>query len=288
MKINMNLNRNRTKRLANSNTILIRPLRGWVPINLSELWAYRELLYFLVWRDIKVRYKQTILGATWAVIQPFFMMVVFTLFFGKFIKVPHEGIPYPLFSYAALLPWMLFSESIGRSVNSLIQDANLIKKVYFPRLIMPLSSIISPLVDFAFAFLVFAGLLFYFGFNLTMRILWLPVFLILALITSLAVGLWLSAMNVQYRDVRYVIPFLIQFWFFASPVVYSSASLPKSWYFIYGLNPMVGVIEGFRWALLGTEPPGWLMAVSIMIILTLLVSGAFYFRRMEKTFADVV
>lgn len=235
-----------------------------------------------------MRYKQTVLGATWAIIQPFMMMVVFSLFFGKFIKVPRENIPYPLFSYAALLPWMLFVEGISRSANSLIQDANLIKKVYFPRLIMPLSGIISPLVDFAFAFLIFIGMMFYFGFAPTIKILWLPVFLILALMTSLAVGLWLSAINVQYRDVRYTIPFLIQFWFFASPVVYSSSSLPKSWKFIYGLNPMVGVIEGFRWALLGAEPPRWLMVVSMTFVLVILISGAFYFRRMEKTFADVV
>jgi lipopolysaccharide transport system permease protein len=284
----MTLNISKTKGLANPNTILIKPLHGWIPVNLSELWAYRELLYFLVWREIKVRYKQTVLGIVWAIIQPFFMMVVFSLFFGKFVKVPHEDIPYPLFSYAALLPWMLFAESISRSVNSLIQDANLIRKVYFPRLLIPLSSTISPLVDFTFAFLVFLGLLFYFGFVPTMRILWLPVFLGLTLVTALAMGLWLSAINVQYRDIRYTIPFLIQFWFFASPVVYSSASLPKSWQFIYGLNPMVGVIEGFRWALLGAEPPGSLIFVSITIVLAILISGAFYFRRMEKTFADVV
>lgn len=280
------------KRLFNSDVIsdmvVIQPLRGWLPINLRELWAYRELLFFLVWREIKVRYKQTALGAFWAVLQPFFMMVVFTLFFGKFIKVPREGISYPLFSYAALLPWMLFSESISRSTNSMTQDANLIQKVYFPRLIMPISGILSPLVDFAFSFLVFIGLMFFFGFTPTLRILWLPVFLFLTLITSLAVGLWLSAINVQYRDVRYTIPFLIQLWFFASPVVYSSTSLPKSWQWIYALNPMVGVIEGFRWALLGTEPPRYLMLVSIIIILVILVTGAFYFRRMEKFFADVV
>lgn len=280
---------NKTKHLTDANNgILIKPLRGWIPINLYELWAYRELLYFLVWRELKVRYKQTVLGATWAIIQPFFMMVVFTLFFGKFVDVPSEGLPYPLFSYAALLPWLLFSEGVNRSVDSLIQDANLIKKVYFPRLLMPFAGIISPLVDFAFAFLVFIGLMFYFGFSPTIRILLLPVFLLLALITALAVGLWLSAINVQYRDVRYTIPFLIQFWFFASPVVYSSVSLPKSWQLVYGLNPMVGVIEGFRWVLLGTEPPGLLMTVSIMIVLLILISGAFYFRRMEKTFADVV
>ena len=278
----------KVKSPINSNSILIKPLRGWIPINLTELWAYRELLYFLVWREIKVRYKQTVLGATWAILQPFFMMVAFTLFFGQFIKVPREGMSYPLFSYAALLPWMLFTEGISRSTNSVIRDANLITKIYFPRLIMPISGIISPLVDFAFAFLVFIGMMFYFGVAPTLRILWLPAFLILALITALAVGLWLSALNVQYRDVRYVVPFLIQLWFFASPVAYSSTSLPKSWQLIYGLNPMVGVIEGFRWALLGAEPPRSLITISITIVLVILISGAFYFCRMEQTFADVV
>ena len=271
-----------------NNIILIKPLRGWIPINFRELWVYRELLYFLVWREIKVRYKQTVLGVAWAILQPFFMMVIFSLFFGRFVDVPSEGIPYPLFSYAALLPWMLFNEGLNRSVNSLVEDTDLIKKIYFPRLIMPLSGVISPLVDFAFAFLVFIGLMFYFGFILTTRIFWLPVFLILTLITALAVGLWFSALNVQYRDVRYTIPFLLQFWFFASPVVYSSFSLPKSWQLMYSLNPMVGVIEGFRWALLGAKPPTLLMVVSTTIVLVILICGAFYFRRMEKKFADVI
>ncbi|MDP2923981.1 MAG: glycosyltransferase [Candidatus Omnitrophota bacterium] len=276
-------------KVISSNSILrIKPVKGWVPIDLKELWRHRELLYFFIWREIKVRYKQTTMGATWAILQPFLMMVVFSLFFGRFMKVPREGIAYPLFSYAAILPWMLFAEGISRSTDSVIQNANLITKVYFPRLIMPLSGIISPLVDFGFAFLVFIGLMFYYGFPPTIKILLLPVFLLLALITALAVGLWFSAINVQYRDVRYTIPFLIQFWFFASPVVYSSASLPKSWQWIYGLNPMVGVIEGFRWILLGTAPPGPLMLVSLSIVVIILISGAFYFRRMEKVFADMV
>jgi len=273
---------------ANKNVILIKPIAGWVSINISELWAYRELLYLLVWREIKVRYKQTFLGVAWVIIQPFLMMLLFTIFFGKFIKIPHQGIPYPLFTYAALLPWGLFSESIIRSANSTIENANLIKKVYFPRLVIPISAVLSPLVDFIFAFLVFLGLLFYFGFPFTARIFLLPIFLLFALITALAVGLWLSAINVQYRDVRYIIPFLVQSWFFASPVVYSTASLPNSWQLIYGLNPMVGVIEGFRWVLLGTEPPGALMIVSLAVVLVILISGAFYFRRMEKIFADVI
>jgi lipopolysaccharide transport system permease protein len=268
--------------------VMIRPSRGWVPVNFIEVLRYRELLYFLVWREIKLRYKQTVLGVAWAVIQPFFMMVIFTLFFGRLISVPSEGIPYPLFSYAALMPWMLFAEGVIRSSNSIVVDSSLVRKVYFPRLIMPLSGVVSPLVDFFFTFMVFLGLMFYFKFPITARILWLPLFIGFALATSLAVGLWLAAINVQYRDVRYVIPFLIQFWFFSSPVVYSSAHLPGSWHFVYCLNPMVGVIEGFRWVLLGTKAPALVTGISIFAVISILISGLFYFRRMEKTFADVV
>lgn len=267
---------------------IIKPFRGWMRINLGELWSYRELLYFLVLREIKVRYKQTILGVAWAIIQPFIMMVVFTLFFAKFIKVPHSEIPYPLFSYSALLPWMLFAEGINRSANSVVVDSNIIKKVYFPKLIMPIAGVITPLVDFIFAFFVFVGLMFYFGVTPTIRILWLPVLLVLTLLTALAVGLWLSAINVQYRDVRYTLPFLTQLWFFASPVVYSTVSLPKAWRLIYSLNPMVGVIEGFRWVLLGASPPSLMIVISTGISLLILVSGAFYFRRTERIFADLV
>ena len=266
----------------------IRPLRGWIPINLSELWVYRELFYFLTWREIKVRYKQTMLGAAWAIIKPVLMMVVFTLFFGNLMKVPSQGIPYPIFSYAALLPWTMFAESITRSSNSLVQDRNLVQKVYFPRLVMPLASILSPLVDFAIAFIILIGMMFYFGYPPTIQMLWLPAFIILAMMAALGVGLWLSAINVQYRDVRYATPFLVQLWLFASPVIYSSTLLPERFQAIYGLNPMAGVIEGFRWALLSTEPPGSLITVSVIIVILLLISGAFYFRRMEKTFADVI
>jgi len=268
--------------------IVIRPSRGWSSINLKEIWDYRELLYFLVWREIKVRYKQTLLGAAWAIIQPLSMMIVFTLFFGKFVKVPHSNVPYPLFSYSALLPWMLFSEGLGRSAQSVIVDGRIINKVYFPRLILPVSGVITPLVDFVFAFAVFLGIMFYYGVVPDARIIFLPLFVGLALITSMAAGFWLSAINVQYRDVRYTIPFLTQLWFFASPVVYSSASMPKSWQFFYSLNPMVGVIEGFRWVLLGTEPPGHMIVASTAITLIVLILGAFYYRKTEKTFADVV
>ncbi len=235
---------------------VIRPLRGWVPIQLGDLWKYRELLYFLIWREIKVRYKQTVLGFAWAILQPLFMMIVFTLFFGNLAKIPSEGIPYPLFNYAALLPWILFAEGVSRSSMSMISNVNLIQKVYCPRLVMPLSGILSPLVDFAIAFTILIGMMFYFGYPPTIKVLLLPAFILLALMTSLGVGLWLSAINVKYRDVRYTVPFLTQLWLFASPVVYSSSLLPERFQALYGLNPMAGVIEGFRWALLGTEPPG--------------------------------
>lgn len=268
--------------------INIRPMNGWVPIDLKEIWEYRELLQTFVVRDIKVRYKQTALGAAWAVIQPLFMMVVFTLFFGKLAKIPSEGIPYPIFSYAALLPWTLFAEGLSRSTNSMISNAGIMTKVYFPRLILPISGVVSPLVDFAIAFVILLGMMLYFGFYPTVNIIWLPAFILLALATSLGVGLWLSALNVQYRDFQYTVPFLIQIWLFASPVVYPSSLLPEPYRMIYGLNPMAGVIEGFRWALLETTPPSSLIVVSVVVVIAILISGAFYFRRMEKTFADVV
>jgi len=274
---------------AESPITIIRPPKGWIPVNLRELWVYRELLYFLAWRDIKVRYRQTMLGFAWAIIQPLFMMIVFSLFFGQLAGVPSEGIPYPLFSYAAVLPWTLFAEGLTRSSNSLVQESNLLQKVYFPRLIMPLSGILSPLVDFAIAFLVLFGLMFYYGYYPGVTMLWLPLFLLLELMLALGVGLWLSAINVEYRDVRYVIPFLIQLWLFASPVVYSTSFVPERFQTAYGIiNPMAGIIEGFRWAIVGTEPPTYLMVASAAIIIVILISGAFYFRRRERTFADVV
>ena len=268
--------------------VIIRPSSGWIPINFRDLWHYRELLYFLTWREIKVRYKQTALGFAWAIIQPFCMMIVFTLFFGTLAKIPSEGIPYPLFNYAALLPWTLFAEGLNRSSNSMVQNANLVRKVYFPRLVMPLSGILSPLVDFAIAFTILIGMMIFYGYPPTLKILCLPAFILLALLTASGVGLWLSAINVKYRDVRYVIPFLIQLWLFASPVVYSSTLLPAQFRTLYGINPMAGVIEGFRWSLLGTDPPGALIAVSIVIVIVIWISGAFYFRHSEKTFADVI
>jgi lipopolysaccharide transport system permease protein len=280
---------NSIKKDLEGQVIVIEPARGWVALKLRELWAYRELLYFLVWRDVKVRYKQTVLGASWAILQPVLTMVVFTLFFGN-LKDLHPGeVPYPLFSYAALVPWTFFANGLNQSSNSLVGSANLIKKVYFPRLVVPISAVLSGIVDFALAFVVLLVLMVYFGYPPTPAIVWLPVFLLLALVTALGAGLWLAALNVEFRDVRYVVPFLVQIWLFASPVIYSSDTVPAAWRALYGLNPMAGVIEGFRWALLGSGPgPDLMMAVSALVALALLVSGAFYFRRMEKNFADVV
>jgi lipopolysaccharide transport system permease protein len=267
----------------------IAPSVGWVSLKLHELWEYRELLYFLVWRDIKVRYKQTVLGIGWAVIQPLLTMAVFSVFFGRLAKIPSDGVPYPIFSYAALVPWTFFAHGLNHAANSLVGSANLIKKIYFPRLVVPISSVISGIVDFVLAFTVLLGMMLYYGIVPTINLLWIPLLLLLALATSLGVGLWFSAMNVQFRDVRYVMPFLTQLWLFATPIAYPSSLLAEPWRTLYGLNPLVGVVEGFRWALLGTDTaPGHLIVVSVLITLVLLVGGAFYFRRMEKTFADVV
>jgi lipopolysaccharide transport system permease protein len=270
-------------------TLVIQPSRGWVSLRLGELWEYRELLYFLVWRDVKVRYKQTALGAAWAIIQPFFTMVVFSIFFGKLAKIPSDNVPYPIFSYAALVPWTFFSNGLTQSSNSLVGSANLITKVYFPRLTIPIATVLSGVVDFVIAFVVLLGMMLYYGMVPTLNIVWLPGFLLLALVTALGVGLWLSALNVEYRDVRYVVPFLTQVWLFATPIAYPSSLLNEPWRTVYGVNPMVGVVEGFRWALLGTHTaPGPIIGMSSLAALLLLIGGAFYFRRMEKTFADVV
>ena len=269
--------------------IRIEPSRGWVSLKLHELWEYRELLYFLTWRDIKVRYKQTVLGAAWAIIQPFFTMVVFSLFFGRLAGIPSDGVPYPIFSFAALVPWTFFANGLNQSSNSLVSSASLITKVYFPRLAVPIATVFSGVVDFALAFFVLLGMMLYYGVIPTVNALWIPLFFLLALTTSLGVGLWLSALNVEFRDVRYVVPFLTQFWMFSTPIAYPSSLLSEPWRTLYGLNPMVGVVEGFRWALLGTETaPGPSIVASSFMALALLVGGLFYFRRMEKTFADIV
>ena len=270
-------------------TLFIRPQTGWTAAGLKELWEYRELLYFLTWRDIKVRYKQTVLGAAWAIIQPFFMMVVFSLFFGYLAKVPSDGIPYPIFAYCALLPWQLFAHALTESSNSLVANERLITKVYFPRLVVPISAVLGGLLDFAIAFVILLLMMAYYGVRPTWAIVTLPAFLLLAMLTALGVGLWLSALNVKYRDVRYTISFLIQFWLFATPVAYSSSLVPARWRALYGLNPMAGVVEGFRWALLGkSEGPGALLAVSVAVVILILIGGLYYFRRMEAEFADVV
>jgi len=268
--------------------VYIEPSIGWTSLRLAEVWKFRELLYFLTWRDIKVRYKQTALGALWAIIQPFMTMVVFSFVFGRLAKMDSEGIPYPIFNYAALLPWTYFSHSLDAASNSLVGSAHLITKVYFPRLVIPVSSVLSGLVDFAIAFFVLIGMMVFYQIQPGWAILLLPLFLLLALITALGVGLWLSALNVKYRDVRYAIPFLMQFWLFASPVVYPSSLLEQPWLTLYGLNPMVGVVEGFRWALLGTDPPKGMIFISFFVSLAILISGAYYFRRIEKGFADVI
>ncbi|MBA2670878.1 MAG: ABC transporter permease [Gemmatimonadetes bacterium] len=267
----------------------IRPSKGWVRPNLRELWQYRELVYFLIWRDVKVRYKQTALGASWAIIQPFFTMVVFSLFFGRLAGVPSDGVPYPIFSFAALVPWTFFANGLNQSANSLVASQNLLKKVYFPRLAIPIATVVAGVVDFVLAFLVLLAMMVYYGIVPTVNVIWLPLFLLLALVTALGAGLWLAALNVLYRDVRYAVAFLVQFWLFATPIAYPSSLLDEPWRTVYALNPMVGVVEGFRWALLGTEArPGSMAAVSAVAALALLVGGLYYFRRMEKTFADVV
>jgi len=267
----------------------IEPSRGWFDLGLRELLAYRELLYFLIWRDVKVRYKQTVLGAAWAIIQPFFTMIVFSLFFGRLAHIPSEGVPYPIFSYAALVPWTFFANGLSQSANSLVGSANLLTKVYFPRLTIPIAAVLSGAVDFVLAFVVLLGMMIFYRVTPTWNTLWLPLFLLLAFVTALGVGLWLSALNVEYRDVRYVVPFLVQFWLFATPIAYPSSLVPEPWRAIYALNPMVGVVEGFRWALLGSETaPGPMVLVSALAALVIFVGGIVYFRRMEDTFADVV
>ncbi len=267
----------------------IEPPDSWTAIGLRELWEYRELLYFLTWRDIKVRYKQTVLGAAWAVIQPSFMMVVFSLFFGRLAGMPSDGLPYPVFTFCALLPWQLFAHALTESSNSLVGNQNLITKVYFPRLVIPISAVLGGLVDFAIAFLILLAMMTFYGIVPGWQIVTLPGFILLAIMTALGVGLWLSALNVQYRDVRYTITFLVQVWLFATPVAYPSSIIPAKWRALYGLNPMAGVVEGFRWALLGkSESPGPLLWVSVCVVLLLLVGGLYYFRRMEQQFADIV
>ena len=269
--------------------LVIRPSAGWSPLNLRELWEARELLAFLIWRDIKVRYKQTALGAAWAVLQPLLTMAVFSLFFGRLGKIPSDDIPYPVFVYCGLLPWQLFAYALNESGNSLVANQNLITKVYFPRLLVPLAAVLAGLVDFSIAFVLLIGMMLAFGIVPTAAIVYLPLFLALALVSALAVGVWFSALNVKYRDVRYTIPFLSHFWLFATPIAYPASLVPERWRVLLGLNPMAGVVEGFRWVLLGKEQgPGPLVWVSAALAVLLCAAGLFYFRRMERTFADTI
>jgi lipopolysaccharide transport system permease protein len=269
--------------------IHIKPSSKWASLKLGELWRYRELLYFFVWRDLKVRYKQTILGAAWAVLQPFLTMVVFSIFFGRLAEVPSDDLPYPVFAYSALVPWTFFAHGLTQASNSIVSNAGMVKKIYFPRLTLPVATVMAGLVDFILAFGVLIGMMFFFQIVPTRNIIWLPLLLLLALVTSLGASLWFAALNVRFRDVRYIIPFLVQFWLFLTPIAYPSSLVPEQWRLIYSLNPMVGVVEGFRWALLGTDTtPGPIIIVSSLVALCLLLGGIIYFRRMEKSFADIV
>jgi homopolymeric O-antigen transport system permease protein len=262
---------------------------NWLALRLSELWDYRELLYFFVWRDVKVRYKQTAIGAAWAIIQPLLTVVTFTVIFGQFAKMPSDGLPYPVFSYAALLPWNYFASSLNRSIGSVVEGANLITKVYFPRLLLPISATVSGLIDFTISFIFLLLMIAWYGIIPTWGALLLPCFILLAMLTALSVGLWLSVLNVRYRDVGQAIPFLIQIWLFASPVAYPVSVVPDKWRALYSLNPLAGVIEGFRWALLGRQMPDiQLIIISTAVVLLLLTGGLIFFKRMENTFADVV
>ncbi len=272
-----------------SSTVRIEPPRGLFELRFGEVWAYRELLYFFVWRDVKIRYKQTVVGVAWVVLQPLLSMGVFTIFFGRLAKLPSDGLPYPVFYFAALVPWTYFASALQNATNVVVENQRVITKVYFPRLILPLSSVVSGLVDFSIAFIVLVLMTLGFRFTPGAAMLWLPVFLLLAIATALGIGLWLSALNALYRDVRYVTPFLVQFWMLASPVAYPSSLVPAKWRWLYGLNPMAGVIEGFRWALTGHgQSPGALLLASGGAVLLLLLGGLLFFQRMEGTVADLV
>lgn len=270
--------------------VVIEPSGSWSALKLGELWEFRELLYFLAWRDVKIRYKQTVLGLAWAVLQPVITMLIFAIFFGRLAKMPSDKLPYPLFAFAALVPWTFFANGLTQASNSLVGSANLIKKVYFPRLVVPISVVLAGLPDFALSFVVLLGMMVYYGiYPQVAALVWLPLFVLLSFVTALGVGLWLSALNVKYRDVRYIVGFLTQIWMFATPVVYPASLLSGRWRLIYSINPMVGVVEGFRWALLGTNAaPAIPLLISSVTAVVILITGTFYFRRMEKTFADIV
>jgi lipopolysaccharide transport system permease protein len=269
--------------------IVVESDKGFFRTAMKDLWQYKELLYFLIWRDVKVRYKQTVIGAAWAILQPLITMIIFTVIFGNFAKIPSDGMPYPIFAYTALVPWSYFSQALSRGATNLVNDSSLITKVYFPRLMMPLAAVVSPTVDFLLALLILVGMMAWYGIIFTWWIFTVPIFMLLAFMTALSVSLWLSPLNIRYRDVGYTLPFLSQIWMYASPVVYPVSLVPERWRLLYGLNPMAGVIEGFRWALLGKARPDFaVMAVSWMVVLVLLASGVIFFKKMERTFADVI
>ncbi len=276
---------------TSSETIVLRPTRGWTALNLGDLWRYRELIFFLTWRDVKVRYKQTVLGMAWAIIRPLVSMVVYALIFGQLANLDSEGVPYTIFTYVALLPWQLFSKAMSDTGRSMVSNRNMITKIYFPRLVIPISTVLSGLVDFFIAFLILIGMMVYYKIQLTPAIWYLPLFLLLTLITALGVGLWFSALNVLYRDIGYMLPFLTEMWKYLTPVAYSAGYITGTWKLIYALNPMAGVVQGFRWALLGVEldpSAPTTMGISVAVALVVFVTGLFYFRRMERTFADMV
>ena len=270
-------------------TIVIRPTKGWSFLDLRDLWIYRELVYFLTWRDVIVRYKQTLLGASWAILQPFMTMVVFSIFFGGLAKVPSDNVPYPIFTYTALVPWGLFSNALLEASRSLVHNSSLITKVYFPRVILPLASVLAGVVDFFLAFIVLIGMMFFYHIAPNANIWVLPLLLLLAVTTALGVGLWLAALNVLYRDINYIVPFLTQIWLFITPIAYPASMIPDKWRLVYSINPMTGVVEGFRWALLGTVAAPWsLIGISAVVSLVVLITGLFFFRHTEKLFADLV
>ncbi len=270
--------------------VVIKPSRGWVGLRLKDLWLYRELVYFLTWRDLKVRYKQSVLGILWAILKPFMAMVVFTIFFGNFAKIPSDNVPYPIFSYTATLPWELFATALGVASRSMVSNSNMISKIYFPRMIIPLASVMSSVVDFFIGFTILIGMMFFYKISPTIATLWLPLLILLALITALGIGFWSSALMVRYRDVGYIMPFISTLWMYLTPVVYPASMIPEKWRLLYALNPMTGVVEGFRYALLGTTQSvsAGMILISSGISILILITGLFYFRRMEKQFADMI
>lgn len=267
---------------------IVQPPKNGISLGLNELWRYRELIYFMIWRNVKVRYKQTVLGFAWAVLRPFLSMVVFSIFFGNLAKVPSDNIPYPIFSYAALLPWELLSMAVSSASGSVVANANMVTKVYFPRMILPISQVLSGLVDFFIAFFVLIGMMIFYHIQIRLTILFLPLFILFTLVTALGVGLWLSALQVMYRDIGYLLPFINQMWLFISPIAYATSIIPTKWQIIYAINPMKGIADGFRWALLGTAAPSHNIWISVGVSVVLLISGMIFFKRSEKNFADLI